>query len=587
MAHLFTVGKEKMKNQSGKWVQAALIAGILFVINLIANYYFFQIDLTGDKRYTISKSTKEIISKPEDNIFIKVYLDGEFPSGFKRLRASTLDILSKMRDYNGNIVYEFEDPTAGTGQELKKRQEEFANDKISPVLLNFFDGSEMRQKPIFPFAVVHYQNKKFVVNLLEEQFAGDDEEVVLNKSVELLEYKFASAFQKIISTRPKKILVTKGNGELKEDQLFRLEAEMRRNHLVGRVDLDSIMKLDTTIDMVVVAGPRQKISTKNLFKIDQYIMAGGKIIWLLDKMDASLDSINLYGMYIPPDIDAGTDDILFKYGVRVMPNLIMDLECSSIPQVVGMQGGKPQTELFPWYYHLAIASTSTHPIVKNIDRVNLAFPSSIDTLKTDSAIKKTILLESSAYSRVQLSPVRLSFEILKSAPDPKKFQDGKKPVAVLLEGSFTSAFANRLTPELETLLQSLGMTFVKQGQKNAKQLIVSDADFVKNLVNPTNGETEQIGYNKWERRYYKGNRDFIVNAVEYMLDGDNIIESRSKEVKLRLLDPVKIKDEKLKWQLINVVVPVVILILFGFGYSFMRRRKYVTPYVKSKIKKDE
>ncbi|MBK9043544.1 MAG: gliding motility-associated ABC transporter substrate-binding protein GldG [Saprospiraceae bacterium] len=563
-----------MKNKSGYYLQALLYIGIIFMVNVIANFFHFSVDLTGDKRYTLSNSTKKIISQPDDNIFIKVYLDGEFPSGFKRLRSSTLEFLENIRDVNDNIVYEFEDPTGGSEQQLKKRKEEFEADKISPILLNFYDGSQMVQKPIFPFAVIYYKNKKFVVNLLEEQLAGDNEELVLNRSVELLEYKFASAFQRITAQRPKRVLFTTGNAELERNQLIRLESEIRKNHLVGWVHLDSIMKIDTTIDLMVVAGPRNAISLKNLFKIDQYIMVGGKVIWLLDKMEASLDSINVYGMYIPPDINTGTDEILFKYGVRIMPDLIMDIECSSIPQVVGMQGGKPQTQLFPWYYHLSIAPLSTHPIVKNIDRVNMFFPSSIDTLKTDDPVKKTILLQSSEYSRTQLSPARLSFEILKTAPDPEKFNDGKKNVAVLLEGGFSSAFENRLTPELEILLQSIGIKFIPKGDPKAKQMVVSDADFAKNLVNTTSGETEQIGYNKWERAYYKGNKDFISNAIEYMLDGDNIIESRSKEVKLRLLDPVRIKEDKTKWQMINVVLPVVILGLFGGLYSFWRRRKY-------------
>lgn len=563
-----------MKSIKSNLIQVTLVLGILVVINIIGNFIFFQWDVTGDKRYTLTPGTKAIVSQPEDNIFIKVYLDGEFPSGFKRLRASTLEMLTKLQDYNAHIVYEFEDPTAGSGKELQQRQEDFEKDKISPVLLNFFDGTQMVQKPIFPFAVVHFQNKKYVVNLLEEQFAGDNEEEVLNRSVELLEYKFATAFQKLLAQRPKRVLFTKGNGELGEDQLFRLESEIRKNHMVGRVDLDSIMKLDTTIDLLIVAGAEKAISVKNQFKIDQYIMQGGKVIWLLDKMNTSLDSINVHGMYIPPDIDSGTDELLFKYGVRILPDLIMDLECSSIPQVVGMQGGKPQTQLFPWFYHLAVTPESDHPIVKNIDRVNLFFPSTIDTLTTRAGIRKTVLLHSSAYSRVQLTPVRLSFEILKAVPDPSKFKDGNKTLAVLLEGSFESAFTNRMTPELENVLTSLGLEFRKTGSEKAKQLVVSDSDFAKNLVDSKTGETEQIGYNKWERSYYKGNKDFITNAIEYMLDDNHIIDSRSKEVKLRLLDPVKIKDERVKWQIINVVLPVVILVIFGFVYNYLRKRKY-------------
>jgi len=333
------------------------------------------------------------------------------------------------------------------------------------------------------------------------------------------------------------------------------------------------MKLDSTIDLVIVAGPKTAFSLQNQFKLDQYLMAGGKIIWLIDKFDISLDSINKYKFYVPTGTETGLDDLFFKYGARILPDLILDLECSQIPQVVGMAGDKPQTKLFPWMYHLAVGSDTEHPIVKNIDRVNLFFPSSIDTVKTEGNIKKTILLHSSRYSRIQLSPMRLSFEMLKVAPDPKNFKDGLKPVAVLLEGQFESFFKNRLTPEFQQTLKNLGVSFVPLS-KTTKQVIISDSDFAKNLVNATNGETEDIGYNKWERRFYKGNKDFILNTVEYMLDENNILESRSKEIKLRLLDAVKTKEEKSKWQFINVGLPVVLLILFGIIYQYLRRRKY-------------
>ena len=292
----------------------------------------------------------------------------------------------------------------------------------------------------------------------------------------------------------------------------------------GRLSLDTLMKLDSTIDLVIVAGPKTPFTLQNQFKLDQYKMHGGKVIWLIDKFPVSLDSINKYKFYVPEDISTGLDDMLFKYGARIMPDLIVDLECSSIPQVVGMSGDKPQTKLFPWMYHMAAASDITHPIVKNIDRVNLFFPSTIDTVKTETNVKKTVLLKSSKYSRSQLSPVRLSFEILKVASDPSKFNDGNRPVAYLLEGEFESFFKNRLTPEFQGTLDAIGVKFIEKS-KPAKQIVISDSDFAKNLINTTTGDTEDIGYNKWERRFYKGNKDFILNAVEYMLDENNILKS--------------------------------------------------------------
>jgi gliding-associated putative ABC transporter substrate-binding component GldG len=561
--------------KSGRIVQLLIVTSILVAVNLIANYFYTAVDLTDDNRYSISKQTKQIVASLEDNITVKVLLDGDFPAGFKRLQASTLDILRNFRDINSNIIFEFEDPTSGTPEEKEQKRKRLVDDGIVPISLSYSDGNQVVQKPVFPFAVVYYANKKQVINLLEEQKPGDDEDAILNKSVSLLEYKFANAFKRIQTGRKRNILFTQGNGEWDNASTFRLESELRMQHVVGRVALDSLLAIDSTIDIVIVAGPRNAISPQNLFKLDQYIMAGGKIIWLLDKFHVSLDSISKNKFYIPTPTEFGVDDLLFKYGVRIVPDLVMDLECSAIPQVVGMMGDKPQTKLFPWAYHPVVAPQGEHPIVKNIDRVNLSFPSTIDTIRTDAAIKKTILLKSSNYSRNQLAPMRLTFEILKTSPDPSKFRDGNRPLAVLLEGEFESMFVNRITPEQQELLNRFNLKF-RSKSKNTCQLVVSDSDFAKNLVNLQSGATEDIGYNKWERRHYKGNKEFISNAVDYMMDPENILVSRSKEIKLRMLDPVKAKEQKGFWQWINVGMPVVILALFGFSYRFWRRRKYAS-----------
>lgn len=560
---------------SNRYLQLLLVVAIVFLINVIGSFIYTEFDLTDDNRFTLSENTKKIVSTAGDNMSIRVLLDGEFPAGFKRLQSSVLDILNKFRDINPNIVFEFEDPTVGSVKELEQKKKLLQEDNIIPISLSYSDGTQLVQKAVFPFAIINYRQKKYIVNLLEEQKPGDDEEIILNKSVALLEYKFTNAFQKLQSERPKNVLFTQGNGEWEESQTFRLESEIRRFHRVGRVSLDTLMKLDSTIDLVILAGPKTPMTLQNQFKLDQYVMNGGKIIWLIDKFPVSLDSINKYKFYVPEDIATGLDDMLFKYGVRIMPDLIVDLECSSIPQVVGMSGDKPQTKLFPWVYHMAAASEIQHPVVKNIDRVNLFFPSTIDTVKTEGNVKKTMLLKSSKYSRSQLSPVRLSFEILKVAPDPSKFNDGNRPVAYLLEGEFESFFKNRLTPEFQSMLDRIGVKF-KDKSIPAKQIVISDSDFAKNLINTTTGDTEDIGYNKWERRFYKGNKDFILNAVEYMLDENNILESRSKEIKLRLLDTVRTKQEKSWWQFINVGLPVLLLALFGFVYQYFRKRRYAS-----------
>ncbi|MBL0026807.1 MAG: gliding motility-associated ABC transporter substrate-binding protein GldG [Saprospiraceae bacterium] len=551
-----------------------LLLAIIIVVNVISELINIQVDLNEYKRFSISDNTKDIVNSIDDNISIRILLDGEFPAGFKRLQSSVNDMLIKLRDINHRINFEFEDPSSGSLSEIEQKRKILQDENIIPVSLSYSDGTQLVQKAVYPFAIFNYGARKFIVNLLEEQKPGDDEELILNNSVSLLEYKFSDALLKLMTPRPKNILFTHGNGELDDSQTYRLESELRKFNKVGGVVLDSIMHLDSTIDLVIVAGLRKSMSIQNQFKLDQYIMQGGKIIWMIDKFHVSLDSINKYKFYIPTESDTGIDDLLFKYGIRIMPDLIIDLECSSIPQVVGMAGDKPQTKLFPWVYHIVAAPNSDHPITKHIDRINFFFPSTIDTIKSDGQIKKTILVSSSKYSRSQLSPMRLSFEILKVAPDPSKFNDGLRPVAVLLEGEFESYFKNRVTPEFKQLLQNMHSDFKERSSAQAKQLIISDSDFAKNLVNTATGNTEDIGYNKWERKYYKGNKDFILNTVEYMLDENNVLETRSKDIKLRLLDNVRIKQEKLKWQLINVVLPVVLLIIFGLIYHYFRKRKY-------------
>ncbi len=555
-----------------KWTsvyQIVLVLVIVVSLNILANLFNISFDLTSDKRFTLSQSTEDIINKVENPALIRVYLDGEFPAGFKRLQSSTKSLLNELRDLNPNIHYEFEDPNSGTVEEANEKQKQLIDNGVLPISLQYFDGTEYSQKSIFPYAILNLKGRKILINLLEHQQLGQDQDIVLNNSVSLLEYKFANAFQKVQYDRQKKIAFTDGHGELISSSTLKLERELRKYYGTGRIYLDSLIQIDTTIDVLIIAGPREEFDTKDLFKIDQYLMNGGRIMWLVDKLNPELDSINKYKFYVPQDIITGLDELLFKYGVRLEPNLVMDMECSSIPQVVGMQGDQPQLQLFNWYYHPLVTSKSEHPIVKNIDRVNLYFPSSIDTVQTEGPIRKTPLLVSSDYSRVQYNPMRLSFEILKLPPDPKKFNKPNQVMSILLEGRFISAFKNRVPQQFRNTLSDIGMQY-QELSPETKQIVVAESDFIRNMVS----QDREIGYNMWDKQYYKGNKDFIINSIEYLLDDDNILDSRSKEIKLRLLDRVRTSEEKTKWQFVNIGLPLLFLLLFGVGYHYLRRRKY-------------
>ncbi len=561
--------KSKLHKQ---WVNFLLIVGIVIVVNVLSAYINTYFDLTQDKRFTLTQASKDVINEVNDVIYIKVLLEGEFPAGFKRLRSATAEMLDQLKGQNPKIQYEFENPIQGTGDQIKKTRDELAKDGIVPTSLKYYDGTQLVQKAIYPYALINIGSRSAIVNLLEEQTQGSNEEVILNNSIALLEYKFANTFQKMMLKEKQNIAFTSGNGELEGKYTFRLERELRKFYDTGRLILDSLVSIDTSINLLIVASPHKQLSLESQFKIDQYIMRGGKVIWAIEKLDGSLDSIAKYKMYVPRDIITGVDDMLFKYGVRVNPNYIIDLECSNIPQIVGMAGGQPQTMNFPWNYHLSIASKNNHVINRNIDRVNMFFPSSIDTLPIKE-VKKTILLSSSPYSRTQFNPLRLNFEILKYQPDPTKFNDGNKPTAVLVEGNFESYFKNRVPLSFKQTLDQLKVPYLEKS-KATKQIVLSDVDFMQNLINMRTSETEEIGYNKWELKYYKGNKDFILNCVEYMLDEKGVLASRSKELKLRLLDQVKAKKERKFWQMLNILFPLIFVGLVGFIYTYRRKRKY-------------
>lgn len=560
---------------SNRIIQILLLILILFVVNVIAHAVYTKWDLTEEKRYTFTTPTVELLENLDDVIYVKVLLEGDFPAGFKRLQAATRELLDGFRRITPYIEYEFEDPASGTTQEINERREKLAKEGITPTNLRVRDAGEASERLIYPYALVHFGSRVVPVNLLEQERPGVSNEVVLNNSVSLLEYKIAHAIQKLRHTRQRNIVFTEGHGELDSRQTAFLETRLREFYATGRVNLDSVIQIPTDIDLVIIAKPQRPFTEKQLFVLDQYLVKGGNIMFFLDPLDVSLDSINLHGNYVPPAFDLNLDQFLFKTGARVQPNLVLDLQCTRIPLVVGQMGDRVQTELFNWYYHPLVAPGSNHPIVNNIDRVNLYFPASVDTIQTNVPIRKTFLLKSSEYARTQLTPVRLNFEILRFEPEPDQFDQGPLPMAVLLEGQFSSMFENRMTEEMHNLLSSIDMEYTVSDTAG-KVLLAADGDLIKNLYKPDTDEFSELGYNKYEQYTFKGNQDFVLNAVEYMIEDGGILTARSKDVKLRMLDTVKAREESLKWQLLNICLPLVCLILGGILFQYFRKRRYST-----------
>jgi ABC-2 type transport system permease protein len=561
------------------FIQLALFAGILLALNILANArinnrtLYTYLDMTEEKRFTLTKASRSLLEELDDVVFIRVLLEGEFPAGFKRLQSSTRDMLDDFRSTSGYIEYQFDNPNAGTAKEINQRREDLAKDGILPINLRVkgVDGTEERQ--IYPFAIVYYKNRSMAVKLLENEVPGVPPEIILNNSIGLLEYKLANAIQKLRTNRRPNILFTTGHGELEGLETADLEKSLYEFYEMGRLHLDSIVEIKQECAVLIVAKPTQPFSDKDKFKIDQYVMNGGKVLWLLDKVAVSLDSLRGRSAYYPNEYDLNLDDLLFRYGIRIQPNLVLDIQCSRIPLATGVVGNAPQFDYFPYPYHLVVAPRANHPVVKSLGVVNLLYPNTIDTdveVKTD--LQKTVLLESSPNSRLQFLPVKMDFEFLRYDLDAGKFNKPPQALAMLLEGVFPSPYENRVTESMLAGLRELGMEYRAQSLPT-RMIVVSDGDIAKSRVNLAQKSFSPLGYNEFERFLF-ANKEFLLNAIEYLMDDKGVIEARGKEVRLRLLDTVRAKQEKTFWQIFNIGLPLLFLALFGLAYNWVRRWRF-------------
>jgi ABC-2 type transport system permease protein len=560
-----------------KSIRFLLLTGILLFVNMLGNARFEgralygYLDLTADKRFTLTRGTKALLRGLDDVVYVKVLLGGAFPAGFKRLQTAATDMLEDFRSENGLIEYDFEDPFAGPANQVNDRLEAYRKEGLQPISLRLPGQSETTTKAVLPYALVYYKGRNIAVNLMEGGPGVNEES--LNKAVRFLEYKLANAVQQLKRPDKAAIVFTAGHGELEPFQTADLERALRQFYNTGRVVLDSVANIDPRIAALIIAKPRAGFSEKDKFKLDQYIMNGGKVLWLLDPLAIDLDSLNGRSEYIPSEYQTGLADLLFYYGIRIQPNLVLDMQCTPIELVTGMIGDQPQFQLFEYPYHTVSTPNTAHPIVKNLGPVNFFYPASIDTaVKTRIPLKRTVLLASSPRSRYQYTPVRMNFEFMKYPLDPSKFDKGPQPLALLLEGSFSSMYENRVSPAMAAGLEAAGTPFRAQSPPN-RMIVVSDGDVAKNGIDAKRREVVPLGYNRFAR-YVFDNKDFLLNAIEYLLDETGVAEARGKNVDLRLLDTARAKTERLKWQLFNFGVPLAALAIFGILYQTLRRRKY-------------
>jgi ABC-2 type transport system permease protein len=565
-------------------IQLVLALVIIILINVIGSFIFTRFDLTTEKRYSLSPSTKKLLLETDDIVYFKVYLDGEFPAGFKLLSRSTREMLDEFRAYSDNIEYEFINPSAAENAKTRGEiYERLIQQGLQPTDINVRKKQGQEQQRIFPGAIVSYKGRDIPISLLSDQL-GAPPDAIINNSIQALEYNISNAIRKLSTSNKPKIAFTYGHGELSlietADIRFALSDyyKVERVKIAGNVNAlterkenqDGSFSIVNKYKAIVVAKPDSVFSEKDKFIIDQYIMQGGKVLWLVEPVFATMDSLKTTDNTMAITHDINLNDQLFKYGVRLNSNLLMDINALPIPMITGRTGNQPQFTFFPWYYFPVLTATSTHPVVNNLNAVRTEFISSIDTVGSP-LIKKTILLKTSRYTRVALTPVMISLDILRKDPDPKDYTDPPQAVAVLLEGEFESLFRNRLTSEISQAPE-LGVTDKVAANR---MIVISDGDIIMNQVQMSNGNLTPLplGYDRHTGQTF-GNRDFIMNCVNYLCDDEGLMAVRSRELKLRALDVTKVRKQLLMWQLINILAPVMLVIIFGLVQFTLRKRRY-------------
>lgn len=552
--------------------QGTLIILILLLIGFISNKAFFRIDLTSEHRFTLSKETKTILKKLDDVIYVKVYLEGDMPAGFKRLHNAIKENLDEFRVLaKENIQYQFINPSESSDVKIRNKvYAEIYEKGLKPTNIQAHDKEGgATEKILFPGALVTYNGIEISVGFLKNNVALSPEEN-LNNSIQTIEYELVRAINSLTNKKTDKIAFLEGQGELNELQVGDISRELSNYYQVDRGTINGKPGILDAYKAIIVAKPSKPFIEADKYVLDQYLMHGGKVLWLIDEVNVNTDSLvngSTFGVVNPLNID----DQLFTYGVRVNPNLIQDVECNVIPINTAIAGNTPKWTPSPWLYFPLIAPTVDHPISRSLNLILAKYANQIDTLKGNGKVHNTVLLKTSSFTHLVNAPVFISLDEIRHTPARKDFNKSGVPVAVLLEGQFSSAFIGRPLSNANSgtnaKFQSLSMP--------TSMIIVSDGDIIANEIRVTaNGSVESpLGYDKYTKQTF-GNKEFILNAVNYLLDANGLMNLRSKEYKLRILDKTKLKDEKLKWELINTIVPVLLLLGFGLLYHFMRKRKY-------------
>ncbi len=531
------------------------MVAILIGINLLASFVFLRWDLTQEKRYTISDATKNLLQNLDEQIVINVYLSGDFPPGFERLERAIKETLESFADYGGsNIAYRFIEPND------PKLQEELTQKGLIPTNLFANEDGKRTERLIFPGALIFYGGKEYPVQLLKGNQASGPEER-LNQSYEGVEFELASTIRRLTLKDRKKIGFLVGHTKVPPPRFSDLLATLQQNYDLY-FDAQNPDSWDKG-DLLIIPKPDSPFSEEEKYKLDQFVMRGGKLLIFAD--GAQVDSVSLEGTFAQP-LSLNLDDLLFKYGCRINPNLIKDLSCAMIPLNVGNMGDKPQIQPMPWRFFPLINNFGANPIVRNLDAVYSRFPSTIDTVMAPNVVKTPLLL-TSQYTKTLKVPALIAYNEARQQPDPREYNNGVKTIGLLLEGTFSSLYNNRLLPTDPRMSSFVGQS------KPSKIIVVSDGDMIVNDIDYTRNAPLPMGYDRLTRYTY-ANKDFVLYAIDYLVDPKGLITARNKQVMLRPLDKIRLKEERTQWQLINLIAPLALIGLLGLGFQWWRKSQF-------------
>jgi ABC-2 type transport system permease protein len=541
------------------------VVAFIALINLVASYNFLRIDLTEEKRYSIKDQTRDILRNLDDDVYVEVFLTGDLNAEFDRFQKAIAETLEEFRIYSSNKVkYKFTDPAAAISEKARSEfMADLAGKGIQPTNVIDTKNGQRLEKIIFPGVTVSYDGIETGVMLLKGNKAGTPTEEI-NQSIEGVEYELAHAISKLVNAERRKIGFVSGHGELDSTSIASFKSDLIEEYDISTVEVSTAVDLNT-YDALIVAKPTRLFSELDKFHLDQYIIGGGKVLFLLDKLDATMDSASREDYFALP-YNLGLDDQLFRYGIRINMDLIQDRTAGFYPVITGERGGKPEVKLMDWPFFPLLNHYAEHPITRNLDAVVTKFVSSVDTVKAEG-IKKTPLVMTSQYSRAITAPVKVSVNDLRRNITDESFSRSFIPVGYLLEGQFTSLYKNRFLP------QGADQKSFKEVSLPSKIVIIADGDIIRNDVNIRNGQLRPLGFDP-ATNYTFANRDLLMNCLAHLTSENGLIQARTKQVKIRPLDKQKIQSERLKWQMINLVLPIVLLVIYGISRYYWRKRKF-------------